>query len=35
MRELRVIECLVEILHVPFASTAFNYTEMTQDTAIL
>ena len=35
MRELRVIECLVEILHIPFACGAFNFTKMTQDMAIL
>lgn len=35
MRELRVIECLVEILHVPFASGAFDFISMTQDMAIL
>jgi RIH domain len=35
MRELRVIESLVEILHVPFASGAFNFVNMTQDMAIL
>ena len=34
MRELRVIECLVDILHVPFACGAFEYVKLTQDMAI-
>lgn len=29
MRELRVIECLVDILHVPFACGAFEYVKLT------
>jgi hypothetical protein len=35
MRELRVIECLVDILHMPFASGAFNFMALKQDMAII
>ena len=34
MRELRVVECIVDILHMPFASGAFNFMEIKQDMAI-
>ena len=34
MRELRVIECIVDILHMPFASGAFVFTELKQEDAI-
>jgi len=26
MREMRVVECIVQILHMPFASGAFEFT---------
>lgn len=35
MRELRVVECIVDILHMPFASGQFNFMELTQDMAII
>ena len=37
MRELRVIECLVEILYVPFGSGNFVFSpkELNQDSAII
>lgn len=34
MRELRVIECIVDILHMPFASGAFVFEELKQEDAI-
>ena len=35
MRELRVIESCVQILHLPFATGVFNFKEMTQDMPIV
>ena len=34
MRELRVIEACVQILHVPFATEQFDFKKITQDAAI-
>lgn len=34
MREMRVIECLVDILYMPFASGAFEFTAIKQEDAI-
>ena len=35
MRELRVIEACVDILHAPFASGAYDYKTLNPDFAIL
>ena len=34
MRELRVIECIVDLLYMPFACGAFNFEQIKQDMAI-
>ena len=34
MRDLRVIESCVQILHVPFAKLVFDFRKLTQDMAI-
>ena len=34
MREMRVVECIVQILHMPFASGAFEFTTINQEMAI-
>jgi hypothetical protein len=34
MRELRVIEAVVQILHIPFATKIFDFSQITQDSAI-
>ena len=34
VRELRVIESCVQIIHLPFARGSFNFREITQDSAI-
>ena len=34
MRELRVIECIVDLLYIPFACGAFNFEQIKQDMAI-
>ena len=31
MRECRVIECCVNILHIPFAKRVFKFNKITQD----
>lgn len=35
MRELRVIEACVDILHAPFACGSFNYKDLNPEFAIL
>jgi len=34
MRELRVVECIVDILYMPFASGAFTFEKINQEMAI-
>lgn len=35
MREMRVVECIVDILHMPFASGAFVFEDLKQEDAII